>query len=350
MGSDARRELVEAIRDVEHLEDLLSMPTEGVIQAMARIEGDLIVLGASGKMGPTLTRMARRASDAAGVRRRILGVARFASDDQAAQLAALDIEVVRCDLLDPVQLDRLPEVPNVVFLTGMKFGTTGQEAMTWAVNSFLPGLVSRKFHRSRIVALSTGNVYGLTPVDGGGSRETDPPDPRGEYALSCLGRERVFEHFSRELDIPMALIRLNYATEMRYGVLVDLARKVEAGEPIDLAMGYLNAIWQADASAMTLCALEQVAVPPTVLNITGPERLVVREVAEEFGRLLGREVTFRGVEAPDALLSDSRRATGLFGPPRIDTVRMIRWIADWVGRGDQSLGKPTHFEVRDGQF
>jgi nucleoside-diphosphate-sugar epimerase len=308
------------------------------------------VLGASGKMGPTLARMARRASDAAGVRRRILGVARFGSDDKMARLRSHGVEAVRCDLLDPAQLERLPEMPNVVFLTGMKFGTTGQEAMTWAVNSFLPGLVSRKFRGSRIVALSTGNVYGLTSVAGGGSREGDSPDPRGEYALSCLGRERVFEHFSRELGIPMALIRLNYANEMRYGVLVDLARKVEAGDPIDLAMGHLNAIWQGDASAMTLCALEQVAVPPTILNVTGPERLVVRQVAERFGLLLGRPVSFRGAESPDALLSDARRALALFGPPRIDADRMIRWIADWVRRGGATLGKPTHFEVRDGRF
>jgi nucleoside-diphosphate-sugar epimerase len=350
MGSDASRGVAETIRDVEHLEELLSEPSPGVIEALGRIEGDLIVLGASGKMGPTLARMARRASDAAGVRRRILGVARFASEDQAATLLAHEIEVVPCDLLDPDQIDRLPDVPNVVFLAGMKFGTTGQEAMTWAVNSFLPGLVARKFRRSRIVALSTGNVYGLTPAGVGGSREEDPVDPRGEYAMSCLGRERVFEHFGRALNIPMALIRLNYAAEMRYGVLVDLARQVEAGEPIDLAMGYLNAIWQGDASAMVLRALEQVAVPTAVLNVTGPEQLRVREVAEQFGRLMGREVTFRGVESPDALLSDARRALGLFGPPRIDAGRMIRWTADWVRRGGPTLGKPTHFEVRDGHF
>ena len=241
----------------------------------------------------------------------------------------------------------------MVFLAGMKFGTTGREAKTWAVNSFLPGVVCRKFRRSRIVALSTGNVYGLTPAQGGGSREDDPPDPRGEYAMSCLGRERVFEHFSRELGIPMALIRLNYATEMRYGVLVDLARKVEAGEPIDLAMGHLNAIWQADASAMILSAFGQTTVPPTVLNVTGPERLSVREVAEQFGRLLGREPIFRGTESTDALLSDARRRgklAALFGPPRIDANRMIRWIADWVQRGGPFLDKPTHFEVRDGNF
>jgi nucleoside-diphosphate-sugar epimerase len=350
MGPYARRGIPETIRDVAQLEDLLSEPSEGVIQAMARIDGDLIVLGASGKMGPTLACMARRASDAAGARRRVLGVARFASEDQATQLRAHDIEVVRCDLLDPAQLDRLPEVPNVVFLTGMKFGTTGRQATTWAVNSFLPGLVSRKFRRSRIVALSTGNVYGLTPVDGGGSREEDPPAPRGEYAMSCLGRERVFEYFSRDLGIPMALIRLNYAAEMRYGALVDLARKVEAGEPIGLAMGFFNAIWQGDASAMVLRAFEQVAVPPAVLNVTGPERLRVREVAEQFGRLMGREVTFRGVESPDALLGDARRALALFGPPRVDADRMIRWTADWVRRGGLSLDKPTHFEGRDGLF
>lgn len=350
MGSDAGRGGPETIHDVEQLEDLLSEPTEGAIRALARVEGDLIVLGASGKMGPSLARMARRASDAAGVRRRILGVARFASEDQASRLHAHDIEVIRCDLLDPAQLDRLPEVPNVAFLAGMKFGTAGQEPMTWAVNGFLPGLVAQRFRRSRIVALSTGNVYGLTPADGGGSREGDPPDPRGEYAMSCLGRERIFEHFSRDLGIPMALIRLNYATEMRYGVLVDLARKVEAGEPIDLAMGFFNAIWQADACAMTLGAFEQVAVPPAVLNVTGPERLGVREVAEQFGRLMGREVTFRGVESPDALLSDSARALARFGPPRFDAGQMIRWIVDWVRRGGQSLGKPTHFEVRDGLF
>ncbi|HEX8202480.1 MAG TPA: NAD-dependent epimerase/dehydratase family protein, partial [Isosphaeraceae bacterium] len=203
MGADTDREDVAAIRDVEQLDDLLSVPTEGVIETLTRLDGDLIVLGVSGKMGPSLARMARRASDAAGVRRRVLGVARFSSADHAAQLEAWGVEAIRCDLLEPDALDRLPEVPNVVFLAGMKFGTTGQEAATWAVNCYLPGQVARKFRGSRIVAFSTGNVYGLTPVGGGGAREEDPPDPRGEYAMSCLGRERVFEHFSRALGIPM---------------------------------------------------------------------------------------------------------------------------------------------------
>lgn len=350
MGTDEGREFVQSVRDVDQLEDLLSEPTGAAIEALARVDGDLIVLGASGKMGPTLARMARRASDAAGVRRRVIGVARFATDETPSRLQAQGVEVVRCDLLDPDQLDGLPEAPNVLFLAGMKFGTTGREATTWAVNTFLPGLVCRKFRRSRIVAFSTGNVYGLAPVRGGGSREGDRLEPRGEYAMSCLGRERVFEHFSRELGVPTALIRLNYATELRYGVLVDLARKVHAGEPIDPGMGYLNAIWQGDASAAALRALEHVSVPPTVLNVTGPERLAVRRVAEEFGRLLGRDVTFQGTESADALLSDSGRALALFGPPLVHADRMIAWIADWVRRGGPTLGKPTHFEVRDGRF
>ncbi len=350
MRSDPGHRPGESIRDVEQLEDLLSEPTEGVIRALAGVAGDVIVLGVSGKLGPTLARMARRASDLGGVRRRVIGVARFGSDGQAERLAAHGVEVIRCDLLDPSHFDRLPEAPNVFFLAGMKFGSTGREATTWAVNTFLPGLIARKFRHGRIVALSTGNVYGLTPADGGGSREGDPPDPRGEYAMSCLGRERIFEHFSRELEIPTALIRLNYATEMRYGVLVDLALKVDAGEPIPLTMGSLNAIWQGDANAMTLRAIQHVGVPPTVLNVTGLERLGVREVAERFGRLLDREVTFEGVEAPDALLSDARRALVLFEPPRVDADRMIGWIADWVRRGGPTLGKPTHFEARDGRF
>ncbi|WP_435016445.1 NAD-dependent epimerase/dehydratase family protein [Tundrisphaera sp. TA3] len=341
---------VESIRDVEHLEDLLSEPAPGLVEAMARIRGDILILGVSGKMGPTLARQARRASDLAGVSRRIVGVARFGSGDQAARLEAHGVEAIRCDLLDPDQIQALPEMPNVIYLAGMKFGTTGQEAMTWAINTFLPGQVCRKFRRSRIVALSTGNVYGLSPADGPGSRETDRPDPRGEYAMSCLGRERIFEHFSRSLGIPVALIRLNYATEMRYGVLVDLARAVAAGEPIGLAMGRLNAIWQADANAMVLRALEHAESPPLVLNVTGPENLGVREVARRFGSLIGREPIFRGTEAADALLSDAGKAISLFGPPRVDADRMIGWIADWVRRGGPSLDKPTHFEVRDGQF
>jgi hypothetical protein len=350
MSGHSTSRLPDTIESVERLEELLSEPTPGVIDTLTRLDGDLILLGVGGKMGPTLARMARRASDAAGVRRRIIGVTRFSADGLEEQLHAQGIETVRCNLLDQEQLNRLPDAPNVVFMAGMKFGSTGQEALTWAMNSYLPGIVARKYRHSRIVAFSTGNVYGLTPVHLGGSREDGMLNPVGEYAMSCVGRERIFEHFSRSLGIPLALLRLNYATEMRYGVLVDLAEQVQAGRPIDLAMGHLNAIWQADASAMALCAFAHVSSPPFVVNIAGPELLSVRHVAEEFGRLLGRPVCFQGTEAGDALLSNGQQGHRLFGYPRVGAGQMIRWIADWIGRGGPTLGKPTHFEDREGRF
>ena len=342
--------LPERIENVEHLEELLSEPTDGVIDTLARLPGDLIVLGVGGKMGPTLARMARRASDAAGTRRRVIGVSRFSDGGLEERLHAHGIETVRCDLLDQGQLDRLPEVPNVVYMTGMKFGAAGQQARTWAMNCYLPGMVCSKFRRSRIVAFSTGNVYPLTPAQHGGSREGDALGPVGEYAMTSVGRERICEHFSRMLTLPLALLRLNYATELRYGVLVDLALKVQAGQEVDLAMGCFNALWQADANAMALRAFDHLASPPFVVNLAGPELLSVRRVAEEFGQLLGRPVAFRGSEAADALLSNGQLGHRLFGYPRVSAGQMIRWIADWVRRGGANLGKPTHFEVRDGQF
>src|SRR5438128_410492 len=274
---------VPSIRDEEHLEELLSESSLGAIATLGRLPGDLVILGVGGKMGPSLARMARRASDAGGVQRRITGVARFSTPGLERQLQAWSIDTVRCDLLDEAQVARLPDAPLVVAMVGMKFGATGQEAMTWAMNSHVPSLVCRKYRESRIVAFSTGNVYGLTPVQGGGSRETDVLNPVGEYAQSCVGRERMYEYFSRRCSMPMALLRLNYATEMRYGVLVDVALRVLRGEPVDLTMGYLNALWQGDANAMALSALGHVASPPLILNFAGPELLSVRRFAEAFG-------------------------------------------------------------------
>jgi nucleoside-diphosphate-sugar epimerase len=340
----------DGIESVERLEDMLSEPTAGVVDTLGRLAGDLVVLGAGGKMGPTLARMARRASDAAGVRRRVIGVSRFSEAGEREKLERHGVETVRCDLLDPGPLDALPEAANVVFMTGMKFGSTGQEAQTWAMNCYLPGMVCQKYRQSRIVAFSTGNVYGLTPVALGGSVESDPLRPVGDYAQSCVGRERILEHFSRTLGIPMAVLRLNYATEMRYGVLVDVALKVHAGEPIDLAMGHLNALWQADANAMALRAFDHLASPPFVVNLAGPELLSVRRVAEEFGRLLERPPRVQGSESPDAVLSNGQAGHRLFGYPRVPAQQMLVWIADWVRRGGPTLGKPTHYEVRDGQF
>jgi len=339
-----------SIRDVTELEELLSEPPEATVRSLGNLDGDIVILGVAGKMGPTLARMAKRASDTAGVKRRVIGVSRFSSQGLESQLNACGVETVRCDLLDRKALAALPDATNVAYMAGMKFGSTGQESLTWAMNSYLPGLVSERYRKSRIAAFSTGNVYGLTPVSAGGSREEDPLNPAGEYAMSCLGRERIFEHFSRTHQIPMTILRLNYASELRYGVLVDIAQRVQAGERVPLAMGYLNAIWQGDACAMSLQALGHASVSPLVINIAGPELLSVRTVAEEFAEKLGKSVRFEGVEASDALLSNAQRAYELFGRPRVSAAQMTSWISDWVSRRGATLAKPTHFEERAGRF
>jgi hypothetical protein len=341
---------IQRIDDVEQLEELLSRPTPEVVETMRRLDGDLIVLGVGGKIGPTLARMARRASDAAGSKRRIIGVARFSSPELPRRLESWGIETIRCDLLDRRQLETLPEVHSVLYLAAMKFGSTGQEAMTWAMNAYLPGMVCEKYRSSRIVAYSTGNVYAMAPVGRGGAAEDYAIGPIGDYAMSCLGRERIFTHFSQTMGIPVALLRLNYAHEMRYGIMVDIAQQVMAGRPISVAMGYFNAIWQGDSNAMTLRAFDHVAVPPRAINVAGPDELSVRRVAAEFGRLMNRPVELTGSEAPDALLSDGRLGYELLGRPGVAPEQMIRWIADWQLRGGPTLGKPTKFQVRDGRF
>ena len=342
--------LPNTIQNLDQLEDLLSEPTPAVVQTLGRLEGDLIVLGVGGKMGPSLARMARRASKLAGNRRRIIGVARFSSAGRKAELQRQGIETLRCDLLDEAAVQQLPEVANVLYLAGMKFGATSQESLTWAMNTHLPATICRKFARSRIVAFSTGNVYGLVPAAGGGSLETDVPAPVGEYAMSCLGRERIFEHFSRTRGTRVVLVRLNYACDLRYGVLVDLAQRVLAGTAIDLGMSWFNTIWQGDANAMTLRCFDHVASPPLVLNLTGPELLNVRETCEQLGKLLGWPPVFAGTESPTALLSNAQRAFGLFGLPRVSADRLLGWVVAWVRQGGPTLNKPTHFEARDGRF
>ena len=339
-----------SIQDVAHLEDLLSAPTEGVVRTLGSLDGDILVLGAAGKMGPTLARMAKRASEAAGIKRRVIGVSRFSSSSLENQLQSWGIETVRCDLLDPASLAKLPDAANVVFMAGMKFGCTGQEWLTWAINSFLPGLVANRYCDSRIGVFSTGNVYGLSPVTRGGSHEGDSLNPSGEYAMSCVGRERIFEHFSRASGTKMSILRLNYASELRYGVLLDIAQRAHAGQPVSLSMGYLNTIWQADASAMSLESLRCASSPPNVINISGPELLSVRSVAEEFGKKFGKPIRFEGTESSDALLSNAAKSHELFGRPRVSAQQIIDWIADWVRRGGSTLAKPTHFEERAGHF
>jgi nucleoside-diphosphate-sugar epimerase len=301
-------------------------------------------------MGPTLARMLRRALDAADKRAKVTAVSRFSSAGSEDEFKRHGIETLRADLLDQKQLDALPDAPNIVYMAGMKFGSTNQEALTWAMNAYLPGMVCQRYQKSRIVAFSTGNVYGLVPVHGGGSVETDALNPLGDYAMSCVGRERIFEHFSRTLNLPLSIIRLNYAVEMRYGVIHDIAAKVAAGQPVDVSMGNANVIWQGDANAMTIAAFAHAAAPPFVLNVAGPELLSVRNIAEEFGRLLGKPATITGTETGTALLNNGQLGHRLYGYPRVPLQQILRWTAAWIQQGGQTLGKPTHFETRDGKF
>jgi nucleoside-diphosphate-sugar epimerase len=294
--------------------------------------------------------MILRADEASGRSRRVIGVSRFSQPELASQLQSLGIETIAGDLLERRFVASLPATPCVISMTGMKFGATGREGLTWAMNALLPALVCEHYRESRIVAFSTGNVYGLIPVDGPESRETDTLHPVGEYAMSCLGRERMYQYFSETLNIPMALLRLNYATELRYGVLVDLARQVWKGATVDVSMGYVNVIWQGDANAMALAALADVAVPPEVINLAGPERLSIREVCVQFGQRMGKPVTFSGVEAETALLNDGTSGQKRYGVPRISASQMIDWIANWIESDGESLNKPTHFQNREGRF
>jgi len=339
-----------SIPSSDELDDLLSTPSPGTIEALGRLEGDLLVLGVGGKMGPTLARMAVRASQMAGVKRRVIGVARFSRPELPAWLKQHGVEPVPCDLMDTQQLARLPDAANVIVMTALKFGSTGRPGDTWAVNCWMPANICQRYPDSRIAAFSTGNVYPLSPIAHGGSLETDPLAPVGEYAASCVGRERLYDYFSRANGTKLSIVRLNYACELRYGVLVDLARQIQAGEPIDLTMGAVNVIWQGDANAMTLQSLAHAASPPFVVNVAGPETLSVRRICEHLGQLLGKPPVFSGSEGPDALLSNGSLGHQLFGYPRVSIGQLCEWIADWLQRGGELLGKPTKFQVRDGNF
>jgi hypothetical protein len=339
------------IRTESELEETLSRPDQETASAIAALDGDLLILGAAGKMGPSLARLARRAADTAGAKKRVIAVARFTNRALPSELAALGIETIASDLLEPGTLDRLPDIPNVIFMAARKFGTAGGEQLTWAMNTYLPGLVAERYRNSRIVAFSTGNVYPLRPLVEGGALETTPVAPVGEYAQSAVGRERMFEYGSMRWGTPVAILRLNYAVELRYGVLVDIGRAVFEGRPIELGMPYVNVIWQRDANAWCLRSFAHCTSPPLVLNITGPEMLSVRELALEFGRHFDTEPVFAsGAEGSSSLLSDVHKARGLFGNPTIGPTELIEWIADWIRGGGVMLNKPTHFQKRDGKF
>lgn len=340
----------ERIETEAQLEDVLAEPSDADVACMARLDGDVLILGAAGKMGPSLARRVHRASARAGRHGGVLAVSRFSSPAVREALEADGVRTMACDLLDPHQIESLPRAPHVLFLAGRKFGTLDRTDITWATNTIVPARVAEHFARSRMVVFSTGNVYPLVPVDGPAPTEHDPPHPVGEYAQSCLGRERVVEFVSREQGLKTVIFRLNYAVDLRYGTLVDIARKVFAGQPVDLAVGYFNAIWQGDANSYALRSLELCASPPTLLNVTGPERISVREVAGWFGQEFKRDVTFTGDEGPVALLSDSSFCRDRLGEPDVPLDVLKRWVAHWVRTGGSSLNKPTHFEVTDGRF
>jgi nucleoside-diphosphate-sugar epimerase len=329
------------------LDDLLSTPRRETIDALAACPGDIMILGAGGKMGPTLARMAARA---AGLGRRVMAVSRWSSSAARAALEQASVSTISADQLDRNAVDELPDAPNVVFMAGQKFGTSGAPAMTWAMNTIVPTNCAERYRDSRIVAFSTGNVYSLTPTSSHGSRETDALGPVGEYAASCVGRERVFELYAERFGTRVAIVRLNYAIDLRYGVLVDIATKVKHGRLVPLEMGFVNVIWQGDANRIALECLPHTATPPFVINLTGVEQLSVRTIAEWFGKRFGVEPKLTGTERTDALLSDTTKMQSTFAAPEVGTEQLLEWVAQWVESGGPLLGKPTKFEARDGQF
>jgi len=334
------------IDTVEQLEEILSRPLPSLVEFVRSLPGDILVIGAGGKVGPSLTRMAKRAVEAAGVRKRVVAV-------DKADLSALEsygIETIQCDLLDPQAVERLPRCENVYYLVGRKFGSDGQEHLTWAINVMVAHNVARVFTGSRIAAFSTGCVYPVVPLTTAGCTEAMPPDPVGEYAMSCLGRERMFDYFSHAAGERVVQCRLNYAIELRYGVLVDIATRVWDGEPVDVTTGFANGIWQGDACNQILQAIGLASSPQTVLNITGPEIFSVREAAEWFGQAFGKPAIIQGQENGRGYLNNARRANALFGNPSVPLGRMMEWIAHWIRRGGERLGKPTHFETQNGKY
>ncbi|RMF41900.1 MAG: NAD(P)-dependent oxidoreductase [Planctomycetota bacterium] len=342
--------LPKQIESEDQLDEFLSTPTPELVDAVRGWEGRVLVLGAGGKMGPSLCWLARRALDQAGAQASVTAVSRFRNPAARRWLEDRGIETIAADLFDGDQLSRLPDARRVVYLVGMKFGTSSNPELTWAVNTLVPAMVADRYRTASIVALSTGNVYPLSPVDSTGSREDDPLTPIGEYANAAVARERIFEYCSRRNETAICLVRLNYAHDLRYGVITDIGLKLAGDAPIDVTMGYFNAIWQGDANALILRCFELCSHPPTAINLAGPQRLRVRDVAEQLARRLGREPQFVGRESSTALLSDPTRLVQRFGPPCVDADTLIDWVGHWMANGGPTLGKPTHFEVRDGRY
>lgn len=340
-------QLPESFDDEADIDEFLTRPSSALVDDLQAVDGDIVVLGAGGKMGPTLAGLAKRAAPD----KTVTAVARFSNEHARTQLESWNVRTHTADLLERGEVAALPMAKNVIYMAGRKFGSIGAEHETWAMNAYVPALIAERYREARIIAFSTGCVYPFFPTSSQGPNETIAPNPpAGEYANSCVARERIFEHFSHRFDTPGRLIRLNYAIDLRYGVLHDVATRVFKGQPVELGMGHVNVIWQGDANAQSLRALAKVTTPTTPLNVTGPEVVSIRQLAEAFAARLGREVTFSGEEAASAWLNDSAEAARLFGYPLVPLAQMIAWVSDWVAKGGRSLGKPTGFEVRNGKF
>ncbi len=325
-------------------------PSEDLLADFAKLDGDIMILGVGGKMGPALARLARQSADLVGRRLKVIGVSRFSEPGLRHSLQQLGIETHAVDLLHEEQLHSLPDAKYILYLAGTKFGTTGKEPFTWAMNAYLPGRIAEKYKRSNIVVFSTGNVYPFTAVDAGGAKEDQLPEPMGEYAQSCLGRERVFQYFSSINNTPLFIYRLNYANDVSYGVLLEIANSVREKKPIDLRMGYVNVIWQGEANEIAIRALRHCSVPPATINVTGPETISIRWLAEQFGTIFGQKPLFMFEEEKTALLSNAARSFSIFGYPKVLLNQMIGLIAEWVIQGGKMIDKPTHFQERQGKF
>jgi len=342
---------VQSLQTIEDLEEELSRPTTSVLETLRSVEGDILVLGAGGKMGPTLARMVRRGFNAIGQEhRRVIAVSRFSSKNTAIDLQRHGVETISCDLMDREAVMALPDASNVLFMAGQKFGTSDAPELTWVMNTLVPSIAAERYAGSRMVVFSTGCVYSMVPAIGPGANEAGMLLPPGEYANSCVGRERIFAYYAKQHGTRALFFRLCYAIDLRYGVLCDVATKVAAGKPVDVSMGAVNVIWQGDANARAIQCLEHTASPPVALNVTGLERVPIRWLAQRFGELLNSEPMFMGKECEMAWLWDASRSCEWFGPPRVSLDEMILATADWVRRGGKLLGKPTHFETTDGQF
>ncbi len=342
--------MIDSINTVQELEDKLTTPSNELIADLRKIDGDILILGLGGKMGPTLALLAQRAVDESGLNRRVIGVSRFSNNKLRGQLESAGIQTITGDLLDTKWLSSLPEIENVIYMAGNKFGTTGNEHYTWAMNTFVPGMVASKYKNSKIVVFSTGNVYPLSSVTDGGATETFQPGPIGEYAQSCLGRERMFEYFSNKYRTPVVFFRLNYALEMRYGVLLEIGQSVINKKSVDLKMGHVNVIWQGDANEFAIRSLLHCTSPPNAINVTGPETLSIKWIAQEFGKIFDVSPNFDSAPEATALLSNTGKANELFGPPTVSINKMIEWTAHWIRNGGETLDKPTHFQEREGSF